>query len=135
MKKVPKKLVIITSVLAAIIVFCVEVFVYFVYGQLTYYNVPIATYQMGNITSDFRTDSPEGFETRQFGNCLPKRWCTFEHIFDDNLIIFRNENKYSDKQFGNVVEIKAATYMIEQADENGEKISREIPKEWVFGRD
>lgn len=101
---------------------------------LQFYNVP--EYYFSGSDGWRENEEPAGYENRQFITCLIKRFCAYDdYVKEDYLVVYRNNNKYSDKQFGRVTEIRERIFVLEVINQNGVKITKEIPKKWVFGKD
>ena len=129
------KIVKIISALALILLIVYVGFVVYVrYPGLAFYNIPEYYFDEPDPWRS-ENEEPSGYENKQFSICFFKRWCSYDYIQKDYFIIYRNNNKYSDKQFGTVKEVKEDTYVIETVDPSKQKSLKEIPKNWVFGKD
>jgi len=122
-------------IIISFVIIGISIIIFVASTRLPNYDVPIETYEIGYIVSDIRDGGPDGFETRQFATCIFIMLCTYEGILEDELIIFRNNNKPWDKKFANVKAVNKNTYTIEFVDETHNRITQEIPKKWVFGKD
>lgn len=124
---------IIIGIIVILLVTYVGFIVYLKYPRLAFYNIP--EYYFEGSDDLHEAEEPAGYERKQFAICLPKRWCGYKYIQEDYFIIYRNNNRYSDKQFGKVLEVKEWTYIIETVNPGKQKSLKEIPKTWVFGKD
>lgn len=95
--------------------------------RLKFYDVP-------KLTTD-RIDDSDEYVRRQFLVCLGVRWCTYNLPPYEVYVLYRNNNQYSDKRYGRVVERGEYTYTIEERLQNGTTTTVVIPKKWVFAKD